>query len=170
LPPVRYASTVSRLPEAQRAIRVTVLDDVAEMRELFSDVLSASGYEVATDSSATADLHRLLASRPDLIVVQLALDPHRDQLTGLQTIHAARSTPELRDVPIIVCSADITGLARAWPYFMDRGGIQQLQLPFGLREFEQVVAEALGRRTSASDFNGTSIARDSEMELGKRSS
>lgn len=136
---MQYASPVNAVPHAQRAIRVTVLDDVAEMRDLFADVLAASGYEVLTHSSATADLHHLLSSRPDLIIVQLALDPHREQLSGLQTIHAARSTAELRDVPIIVCSADITGLATAWPDFMDRGGIHQLELPFGLRDFEQVV-------------------------------
>ena len=154
--------------QAQRAMRVSVLDDVAEMRELFADVLGASGYEVLTAASATADLHELRASRPDLIIIQLRLDPRREQLSGLQTIHAARSTPELADVPIIVCSADISALAEAWPDFMDRGGIHQLELPFGLRAFEQVVAQAVGRNSSASTFDGTSIADHRGIERQAR--
>ena len=150
---------MTRAPQAQRPIRVTVLDDLAEMRELFVDVLGASGYEVLAYDSATADLHELLASRPDLILIQLRLDPSRDELSGLQTIHAARSAAELRDVPIIVCSADVTGMATAWPDFMDRGGIHQLELPFGLRALEQVLAEAVGGSGApTSAFDGTTIA------------
>ena len=160
---------MSGAPESQRPIRVTVLDDVAEMRDLFADVLGASGYEVLTYDSATADLHQLLASRPDLVIVQLALDPQREELSGLQTIHAARSAPELIDVPIIVCSSDIPGLAEAWPDFMDRGGIHQLELPFGLDALEQVVGEAVGRSSVATDFDGTSIALDGGSELRERS-
>lgn len=165
-----YASFVSGALESQRPIRVTVLDDVAEMRNLFADVLGASGYEVLSYDSATADLHQLLASRPDLVIVQLGLDPQREELSGLQTIHAARSAPELRDVPIIVCSADIPALATAWPDFMSRGGVHQLELPFGLDALEQVVAQAVGRSSLASDFDGTSIALDGGSELREQSS
>lgn len=164
-----YAPPLSGVPEAQRPIRVTVLDDVAEMRDLFALVLSERGYEVLTFDSATADLHQLLASRPDLVIVQLALDPQREELSGLQTIHAARSAPELVDVPIIVCSADIPGLAEAWPDFMDRGGIHQLELPFGLDALERVVGQAVGRSSVASDFDGTAIAFEPGSELRERS-
>ena len=68
-------------------------------------------------------------------------------------------------MPIIVCSADIQGLADAWPDFMERGDIHQLELPCDLATFEHIVAAALGDDQAASDFSGTSIARPGGTEL-----
>lgn len=146
-------------PEAGRAVRVTVVYHNDVMRELLDEVLTSLGFRVEQFAAATADLRTLLASRPELVMVELALDPHREGLSGLQTIHAARSTDQLRDVPLIVCSADVQALAEAWPDFMERGDIQRLELPFDLATLEQVIGSARGE-TRARDlgFMGTTIA------------
>ena len=107
--------------------------------------MASLGFAVQAFGEATADLRALLASRPGLVIVGLGLDPQRDELSGLQTIHAARSTEQLRDVPIVACSADAAALSAAWPDFMERGDIHQLQIPFDLGDLEQVVGSALGR-------------------------
>ena len=126
-------------------IRVTVIDDDADVLDLFREILEEDGFAVETVSEAMPGIERIVASRPDLLIVDLLLDPHREELTGLQLVHAARSSSELRSVPIIVCSADPPGLEAAWPELMDRGDIHQLSKPFNLATFERVLATALGR-------------------------
>ena len=125
-------------------VRVTVLNDDQDVLDLFRDLFIELGYEVETYADALPGIAELIESRPDLIVVDLRMAPEREQLSGIQVIHSARSGTELRDVPIIVCSADLAGLGAAWPDLMQRGDVQQLQKPFDLETFERVVQTALG--------------------------
>ena len=153
-----------------RPVRVTIVHDDDAMRELLDDVLTSLGFRVQQFAQATADLHTLIASDPQLILVELRLDPHREELSGLQTIHAARSTQQLRDVPIIVCSADPPALADAWPDFMDRGDIQRLELPFDLDTLAQVIGTALGEQgVRDPDFGGTTVTGDDRLESNQGS-
>ena len=125
-------------------IRVTVIDNDRDVLELFQDVLAEFGYEVETYGDAMPGIEDLIASKPDLIIVDLLLDPHREQLSGAQVIHSARSSAELRDVPVVVCSAATDDLRDAWPELMQRGDVQQLQKPFDLDTLQRVVETALG--------------------------
>jgi CheY-like chemotaxis protein len=136
--------TIGELGRVRVAVRVTVLDDDQDVLDLFRELFVDFGYEVETYADALPGIGELIASSPDLIVVDLRMAPEREELTGLQIVHSARSGTELRDVPIIVCSADPEGLAAAWPDLMKRGDIQQLAKPFDLETFERVVQTALG--------------------------
>lgn len=123
---------------------VTVIDDDRDVLDLFVDLLGEYGFSVDTYSDALPGIDELIASRPNLIIVDLALAPEREQLTGAQVIHSARSSAELRDVPIIVSSAATHLLAQQWPELMARGDVQRLEKPFDLVTFERVVETALG--------------------------
>jgi CheY-like chemotaxis protein len=140
------------------ATRVTVIDDDADVLDLFRDILQDAGYVVETHSDALPGVDELILSKPGLIIVDMLLDPHREQLTGLQLIHSARSSEELRDVPIIVCSADMPELEAAWPELAVRGDIHKLGKPFDLDTFELVMSMALGRPAMEIGFGGTRIA------------
>lgn len=124
--------------------RVTALNDDPELLNLLRDLFEGLGYEVTTGKIALAGIQELIESRPDLIVIDIQLTPEREELTGLQTIHSARSSPALRDIPIIVSSADPPALADAWPDLMQRGDIHRLEKPFNLDTFERVVESAMG--------------------------
>lgn len=125
-------------------IRVTVIDDDQDVLDTFIELLEFYGYDAVAFNKPVSRIEEIIRTHPDLILVDLRLDPHREQLTGLQTIHAARTSMPLRQVPIIVCSADTTALAQAWPELMARGNIHQLEKPFDLVTFERVIAMALG--------------------------
>lgn len=124
--------------------RVTVIDDDRDVLDLFHDVLGEFGYHVETFADAMPGIEELISSRPELIIVDLRLAPEREQLSGAQVIHSARSSAELRDIPIIVCSAATDALHDAWPTLMQRGDVQQLQKPFDLDTLQRVVETALG--------------------------
>lgn len=124
--------------------RVTVIDDDRDILDLFNELLTELGYAVQTFADAMPGIDELIGSRPDLIIVDLRLAPEREQLTGGQVIHSARSSRELRNVPIVVCSARTELLQDEWPELMKRGDVQQLQKPFDLSTFERVIESALG--------------------------
>ena len=76
------------LPSLQ-GVRVLVVDDEAEMRELVSTVLAQQRAEVLTAASAAEAMEVLRASRPHVIVADVAM-PGED---GHQLLQRIRSLP-----------------------------------------------------------------------------
>lgn len=96
----------------------------------------------------------ILASRPDLMLIDTDLHPEREELTGLQIAHSARSTAALRDVPIIVVTATPTELEQLPFDLVARGDVHRLSKPFDLTTFQRVVQTALGRAHGPTDAPG----------------
>ena len=134
--------------------RVTVIDPDRDVLDVYRDLLSTLGYEVQAYTDALPGIEQLLESRPDLVLVDVELDPEREQLTGLQVVHSARSGTELRDVPIILCTTATERMAAALPEVMERGDVHRLEKPFDLPTFERVVQSALGVSHGAADAPG----------------
>lgn len=146
-------------------LRVTIIDDDEDILELFRELFAEYGYDVETYTDALPGIEQLTASRPDLIVVDLRLDPEREELTGGQIVHSVRSGTSLRDVPIIVCTAALDVLRETWPELMERGDIHQLEKPFDLPTFERVVQTALSleRPDFGSGFSGEQIRETGDV-------
>lgn len=142
--------------------RVTVIDPDDDVVDLYRELLTAIEYEVETYNDALPGIDQLVASRPDLVIVDVELDPEREQLTGLQVVHSARSGTPLQDVPIIICTTATERIAAALPDVMDRGDVHRLEKRFDLPTFERVVQTALGAHHGAADApgSGTIIAGD----------
>lgn len=142
--------------------RVSVIDPDADVLDLYRELLGTFGYEVEAFNDALPGIEPLIASRPDLMIVDVDLDPEREQLTGLQVVHSARSGTPLRDVPIIICTTATERIAAELPDVMSRGDIHRLEKPFDLETFERVVQTALGQNHGAADApgSGSILARD----------
>ena len=125
--------------------RVTVINAEAQVADLFRELLSSIGFDAETYADVLPGLDELISSRPALVIVNMDLEPTRDELSGLQVIHSARTSTQLRDIPIIVTTTNPADIAAAWPDLMERGDIHQLAMPFDLDTFLRVVETALGR-------------------------
>ena len=84
------------------APRILIVDDEADVRRYLAAALEDEGFEVVSAADAEEGAAVLRADRPDLVCLDLVL-PGR---TGLSLYRELRTTPEWRDVPVIV----ITGL------------------------------------------------------------
>jgi CheY-like chemotaxis protein len=148
--------------------RVTVIDPDPDVLDLYRDLLATFGYDVETYMDALPGIEQLVASRPDLVIVDAELDPVREELTGLQVLHSVRSGSALRDVPIIICATATERLASALPDAMQRGDVHRLEKPFDLETFERVVQTALGLNHGATDApgSGTILAGDRRKVRG----
>jgi CheY-like chemotaxis protein len=125
---------------AERA-RVTVVDDSPEFLSLIDDVLGEA-HDVVTQGvvHSVADL---AATAPDLLVVDLHCGGPEGGLTGWEIVAAARRHPALRDVPIVVCSADLAALREDRISLIAYGNVQLIAKPFDVTAFEQLVERTL---------------------------
>ena len=89
--------------------RILVADDVPENRALMVAVLGALDFRVDEASSGWETLKEVTQSRPDLVMVDLAMPV----IDGCETIRRLRRLPEGADVPIVATSASATSEAEA---------------------------------------------------------
>ena len=91
------------------APRVTVVNDNPEFLELVRDILEDDEYATTTiDGDVDGALERVIASRPDLVVLDLRLGT--DKLHGWEIAQELRREPSLEGLPVIICSADVLAL------------------------------------------------------------
>jgi two-component system KDP operon response regulator KdpE len=123
--------------------RVIVIDDAPEFLALVTDLLADRNYEVLTSRGDDLDLEALVRFDPDLVVLDLRLQEVAAQLTGMEFLRLMRAHRILRQVPVIVCSADVGQLARNRETLASMPHCWVLPKPFGLEDFEATVADAL---------------------------
>ena len=92
--------------------RVTVIDDSEEFLALMQDVLSTLGHEMAGFQAVKASIEEIVDSKPQLLMVDLRLQDKPQEMSGWELIILARSHRHLRDVPIILCTADVWELKK----------------------------------------------------------
>lgn len=126
-------------PTATRR-RITLIDDHAEFRAIMHELLSRD-YDVTTFSGSQISPDDIVDSAPDLLIVDLRLD--RGDLQGWDIVELARSHRDLRSIPIVVCSADVTELKRQEETVLEAGNTALLSKPFSMEVVEQIVSHGL---------------------------
>ena len=126
--------------------RISVVNDNPDFLELMAAILDEdAGYEVSLHHGEEMPLAELRAAHPDLIVMDLLLG----QTSGWELIALARTDDALRDVPVVVCSADIAQLRDRSTELSQIAGLHVLQKPFSVDELtelvERVLSEPAGR-------------------------
>ena len=82
--------------------RVLVVDDDDEIRMLLRSALESANFEVETAVEGRAALDALGRTRPDVVVLDLAMPG----INGWQFVAECRELPRGRDIPILVISAE----------------------------------------------------------------
>jgi CheY-like chemotaxis protein len=141
-------------PSATRP-RVTVIDDSPAFLALMRDVLGAA-HDVQTLETVRT-IADVAASEPDLLLVDLHSGGPAGGMTGWEILALARSHPTLRDVPAVVCSADLATLREDRIRLVAFGDVQLVAKPFDLNSFEQVIDRMIrlsgsSRRRPAEDI------------------
>ena len=121
----------------QRA-RVLVVEDEPELSEVVCAVLEDEGYDVATASDGRTAVDMVIASPPDLIILDMGLPILGGEEVAAK-IHETLSSPP----PILVMSAAGTVAERARRI----GAASYIAKPFDLDDLTDAVRAVLGVKT-----------------------
>ena len=126
--------------------RISVLNDNPDFLELMSAILDEdAGYAVELFNGKETPIGELAASDPDLVIVDLLLGG----ASGWEIVTLARADRRLADVPIIVCSADVTALREREAELVRIRNVHVLSKPFGVDELTDLVEGLVGRPVPA---------------------
>lgn len=84
---------------------ILIAEDEADIRELFTLILSSAGYEVTTVADGVGALTRLAYAPPSMVI----LDLNMPRVDGLEVLAAIRTVDAWKDVPVLVLTASGTG-------------------------------------------------------------
>jgi len=93
---------------------IMVVDDDPAIREIFCAYLGMHGYTTLAAAGGTECLDLLKAQKPDLILLDLMMEP----MDGWETLLAIRHNPSSHDIPVII----ITGKQPAPEEIIRYGG------------------------------------------------
>lgn len=80
---------------------ILAIDDNPRMLTTCAELLRAHGYRVITAKDGAEGLRKLLAGKPDLIL----LDVKMPDLSGWEVLEQIRAEDKWRDIPVIMLSA-----------------------------------------------------------------
>jgi two-component system, cell cycle response regulator DivK len=77
---------------------VLIADDTEDVRDLYAQYLTAMGFRVATARDGEAAVYAAENTRPDVVVMDLAMP----RLDGIAAIRQLKANPRTRHVPVIL--------------------------------------------------------------------
>ncbi|MBA5638907.1 response regulator [Duganella sp. LX20W] len=117
--------------------RILIVDDSPTERYYLTDILVKNGFSVSTADNGEDALARIKADKPQLILMDVVMPG----ANGFQVTRAIARDPELKDVPVIICSSKNQETDRIWG--MRQGAKAYLVKPVDAAELLAQIA-ALG--------------------------
>jgi signal transduction histidine kinase/DNA-binding response OmpR family regulator len=128
-----------------RGLRILVVDDEADSRELVATILKRSGGQVRCSESAAAALEAFKEWQPDLLISDLAM-PNEDGFTLLRKLRKLRSK-RAREIPAVALSAYASDEDRA--ISLAKGFQMHLPKPIEPETLISSIVTAVGRTGAA---------------------
>ena len=125
--------------------RVTVINDDAEVLAILREILEDQAYDVVGMRGAEKSIEDIAVTEPDLLVVDLRLDPQASRLSGWEMVAMSRVHPRLREVPIIVISADLMAIRERAEELQAYGDVHLMSKPFEVTTLEELVRRLVDR-------------------------
>jgi DNA-binding response OmpR family regulator len=85
-------------PRGDDSVAVLLIEDDADVREMYRMRLVRDGYEVTTAADGEEGVHVALDQRPDIIFLDLRLP----KMDGFQVLQVLRSDALTKDTPVII--------------------------------------------------------------------
>ncbi len=124
--------------------RIAIIDDNEPTQTLLHDAFDEKGWESVPFTTGRGAVDNLKHVHPDLVVLDLWLDP---PLTGWDILEEMAGDPATSAIPVILCSWDAASLRRDEDETDDRV-VAYLVKPFDIEHHYRCVDFALSRLKS----------------------
>jgi two-component system phosphate regulon response regulator OmpR len=84
-------------------VRVLVVEDFADSRDMYVEFLAANGFDVSAAEDGLAALRSIEGSKPDVVVLDIALP----KLDGLSVLRQLRADQRYVSLPVLTLSASL---------------------------------------------------------------
>ena len=120
---------------------VLVINDDRDLLEAYQDMIRRLGHEPVTKLAARSGAETVRQARAQALVVDFERPDESD--FGLRVVEEVRADPELRELPIIVCTGAAEARLRPVRGRLSQLGVPVLPKPFTLEEFEAALENML---------------------------
>jgi len=122
--------------------RVTVVNDNPEFLDLVHDILEGDQYETTMiDGDRPDPVDLIRSSRPDLLMIDVRLGVEGDH--GWEIAQEVRNEPQLRELPVLLCSADVLALQELESGLAETRRVATLAKPFTIDLLVSTIDELL---------------------------
>jgi two-component system alkaline phosphatase synthesis response regulator PhoP len=126
--PTREKAETKEPPRPDRPLRILIVDDNPDMREMMGLMVRRMGYAVATAATGTEALAHVRAQRVDMMLLDLTMS----DMDGFEVCRVVQSDTALQPLHIIITSARDSLNDKATCLAL--GAADYLTKPFGARE------------------------------------
>jgi CheY-like chemotaxis protein len=127
---------------------VVVVNDSPEFLELMADLLHDDRYPVTViDGDRDNAVELIVAAVPQALIIDLRLGS--DGLHGLDVLRQVRRTPELRELPTLICTADIPSLEEMGGEIAAMRRVATIRKPFSVDQLLATLDALLEKEPSA---------------------
>lgn len=88
------------MPEEKKE-KILIVEDDKSLREMYQLRLSINGYDVIEGGDGEEGLDLAIKEKPDLILLDIMMP----KMSGMDVLDILKSTPETKDIPVIVLTA-----------------------------------------------------------------
>jgi two-component system phosphate regulon response regulator PhoB len=138
--------------------KILIIEDEAAIREMLGYALMKDGYSFLEAADVEQARPMLMHDKPDLILMDWMLPG----MSGVDYARRVRSTPETRDIPIIMLTA--RGEEADKVRGLDTGADDYITKPFSTRELLARI-RALLRRTTVADKDQKPVVSIGDLTL-----
>ncbi|MGA9772942.1 MAG: response regulator [Blastocatellia bacterium] len=126
------------MAETEEPIRILVIEDNRDSRDILSKLLRMSGYDVTSASDGETGYTDALNQEPDLIIT----DIHMPRLDGIEFVKRIRTQEALATTPVLVVTAFGSNVARE---AIEAGANASAEKPFDFDKFLATVQGLISR-------------------------
>lgn len=124
--------------------RVTIINDRPDYLGVMTDVLESLRHEATALEGATVTVDRIAETAPELLIIDLRMDSGVLN-DGWGVVVGARADDRLKDVPIIISTADHEFLRSRAEEISVLADVHPLPKPFGIEDVEELIVRLMER-------------------------
>jgi DNA-binding response OmpR family regulator len=123
---------------------ILVINDTQEILEVMQELLIEEGFRVTIHSTAIRDLSKILEIAPDLVILDHLMG---DEEYGWQMVQKMRLSRDLKQMPVIVCTAALK-MVKELEGHLKAKGVTVVLKPFDIEDLLAAIHSALNPTTA----------------------